>query len=227
MLTYTQLRKKLDISKPRLDRWLAEGLPHAGEGKKRQFDPTKVAEWMLASGKTKRPAGAPSQVATTRSEAAQLLNVSTRTLAEWLRDPTFPGKAGGPGRQDGYFPITEIEVWRNGKLGGDGRSGGDAGELAELRVRKLKIEIDQKQVEFERECGSILDAEELARFQERHINTAKTLLEQLPDKVETLLPAALTPKLKARIRKVIEETVSETCNEIAQMMDGDEDAGDA
>lgn len=231
MLTAPQLQKKLGITKKRLDRWRKEGLPSELQGRKRLFDPAAVAAWIEQSGKGKREsqdageAGA-GTIATTRSEASQALGVSLRTLAEWLTDPTFPGKPGSPGRQDGYFPLAEITAWRQAKLGGDGRSKSDAGELAELRARKLKLEIDQLQVEYEKLCGTILDAEETAAFLERHIAVVKTVLEQLADKVETRLPASVPAKVRAKVRKAVDDTVTEACNAIAETQREQADADD-
>lgn len=222
MLTSQQLCKKLGITKQRLDRWRREGLPSEMQGRRRMFDPAAVAEWIQQSGKAKREhqesageAGART-VATTKSEAAQALGVSLRTLGDWLNDPSFPGKAGAPGRQDGYFPLAEIAAWRISKFGADGRSRGDAGDLSELRARKLQLEIDQLQVEYEKACGSILDADETADFLERHVSVVKTVLEQLADKIETRLPADVPAKVKAKIRKVVDDTVTEACNAIAE-----------
>lgn len=230
MLTSQQLCKKLGITKKRLDRWRREGLPSAMRKGRRLFDPLAVAKWIEQHGKGKREnqgqgvfekaageAGART-VATTKNEAAQALGVSLRTLGDWLNDASFPGKAGSPGRQDGYFPLAEISAWRVAKLGGDGRSRSDASELSELRARKLGLEIDQLQVEYEKACGSILDAEELAAFLERHIAVVKTVLEQLTDKVETRLPTSLHAKVRAKIRKAVDDTVTEACNTIAETM---------
>lgn len=231
MLTAQQLLKKLGITKKRLDRWRREGLPSVLEGRKRMFDPAAVAEWIQQSGKGKREhdetkGGAAPAIATTRDEAAHALGVSVRTLADWLTDPTFPGKPGSPGRQDGYFPLDQIAAWRQAKLGGDGRSRSDAGEMNELRARKLKLEIDQLQVEYEKACGTILDAEEMAAFLERHVAVVKTVLEQLADKVETRLPASVPAAVRKKIRKAVEDTVTETCNAIAEAKHEAADADD-
>lgn len=239
MLTALQLQKKLGITKRRLDRWRKEGLPSRMKNRKRMFDPLVVAAWIEQNGKGKRETPAqeafenPSgecgsrTVATTRNEAAQALGVSLRTLAEWLNDPSFPGKPGSPGRQDGCFPLAEITAWRQAKFGGDGRSkGGDAGQLAEKRARRLDLQNDLLQVEVEKSLGSILDAEEMAGFLERHIGVAKTILEQLPDKVDTRLPAKLDAKVRAVIRAAVDETVTEAFNAVSETMREDATADD-
>lgn len=240
MLTAPQLQKKLGITKRRLERWRKEGLPSRMKNRKRMFDPVVVAAWIEQNGKGRREtAGLPvfekgagecgsRTVATTRNEAAQALGVSLRTLAEWLNDPSFPGKPGSPGRQDGYFPLAEITAWRQTKFGGDGRSkGGDAGQLAEKRARRLDLQNDLLQVEVEKSLGSILDAEEMAGFLERHVGVAKTILEQLADKVDTRLPAKLDTKTRAVIRAAVDETVTEAFNAVAETMRENAAADDA
>lgn len=220
MLTAQQLCTRLGIAKKRLDRWLRQGLPCTKKGKQRKFDPAAVAEWIKEKGKSKAEQAKPQAdvIATTREEAARALNVSVRTFADWMKETGFPGKPGSPGRQDGYFPLAEISEWRKARFGGDGRSGESGGKLAELRERKLQLEIDQLQIEFEKACGTILDAEDMAGFLERHVGVAKTVLEQLADKIDTRLPAKLEPKTRAIIRAAVEETVTEAFNAVAETM---------
>lgn len=221
MLTANQLCEQLGITTERLKRWVNEGLPYItnGRGKPRTFDGEAVAVWLVSNGKAKpaapeKPAEMPSQVCTTRHAAAQALGVNARTLANWLTDPTFPGKAGSPGRQDGYFPLVEIEAWRQERFGVESKNG-EGGELTALRARKLQLEIDQMHVSFEKECGTILDAHDVAAWLERHISTAKTILDSMPDKIEAKLPQGITPKIRAKIRAAIEQTIAEACESIA------------
>lgn len=218
MLNKDQLCKKIGITRRRLDRWLREGLPSVKEGRRQTFDPAGVAAWLEAKGKAESGKPKADVIATTRNEAARALGVSLRTLAEWLTDPTFPGKPGSPGRQDGYFPLAEIASWRQARFGGDGRGQADGGKLAELRERRLQLEIDERQVTVEKMLGSILDAQDMSSFLERHINVAKTALDQLADKIETRLPSSLDQKIRAKVRKTVEEVVTEACNAIAETL---------
>lgn len=220
MLDTQQLLDKLGITKKRLDRWLRQGMPCEKKGRQKYFDPATVAEWIQKQGKaTSSPAKPPADaIATTKAEAAQALNVSLRTFGDWLKDPTFPGKPGSPGRQDGYFPLGEIASWRQARFGGDGRGQAEGGKLAELRERRLQLEIDERQVTVEKMLGSILDAQDMSSFLERHINVAKTALDQLADKIETRLPSSLDQKIRAKVRKTVEEVVTEACNAIAETL---------
>lgn len=233
MLTAANLCEKLQITPKRLKAWLKAGLPsqQTAKGRPRSFDPAAVAQWLKSTGKVEADPEPPvkadaQQVATTRDEAAKLLGVHWRTLATWMKDPSFPGKAGSPGRQDGYFPIEEIQAWHAARFGSDGRAaaGGGASEDAELRREKLRLEVDQLRVEFERDQGRILDAQEVELLMLRHIATARTILEAISDKVESRLPTDLSVKLKAVIRKVVDETVREACESMAAAaLDEDEE----
>jgi hypothetical protein len=135
MLTAGELRKRFGFSADKLDRLIKQGLPVKGKGAKRQFDARKVAAWLKAQPKTERrkdgetaktkppapqrssPEQSPAITAATIAEAAGHLKVAPRTLAGWLTDPSFPGKAGSPGKADGYFPIAEIQRWHLATFG--------------------------------------------------------------------------------------------------------------
>lgn len=224
MLTYTDLRKSLGVSKQRLDRWLREGLPFVLEKKQKKFDPLEVRKWLITNKKVQQPQAPPAtskQIATTRGEAARLLGVSTRTFAEWIKSEGFPGQPGAPGRQDGVFPIEEIQAWRQARFGGDGRSSSDDEKLREARYRKLAIQTDREQVEFEKDLGYILDAQEMADFLARHASMTKAMLEQMADKVETRLPENLPAAIRAKIRAAINETLDSVLHLISEMAEKD------
>jgi len=103
VLGANELKAELAISEPQLRDWIREGMPTISR-KPRRFDEASVHKWLLETGKLE-PEPIPEQIATTRAELALLLNVNTRTVAEWLNDPDFPGHAGQPGRANGYFPV--------------------------------------------------------------------------------------------------------------------------
>jgi hypothetical protein len=195
MLTAGELRKRFGFSADKLDRLIKQGLPVKGKGAKRQFDARKVAAWLKAQPKTERrkdgetaktkppapqrssPEQSPAITAATIAEAAGHLKVAPRTLAGWLTDPSFPGKAGSPGKADGYFPIAEIQRWHLATFGVTARGGGEGDEAAAAAKRlKAQIDCDRAQIELERQLGTLLDATEQERFLRRMIATAKAVL---------------------------------------------------
>lgn len=235
-LTAAELQAELAIDAKQLAAWVREGLPRTGRGKSARFDPAAVAAWLTEQGHAEpsAPAGdlpnpqPPAAIATTRAEAALFLGVNLRTLAGWLTDPTFPGKAGSPGRTDGYFPLDQINAWRAARFGLDHRSTAQTDETAAVKLKKALIEIDREQYEFEKELATILDFETIARANERGIATAKAQLEQLADMVDARLPAAAGRKTRKAIRRAVLECVEAVCDTLADAAMGDTDqAGEA
>lgn len=225
MLSAQNLRQKLGLTPSKFARLLKQGLPCQGKGKKRQFDPNAVAAWLRERGLIK-PETTAEQVCTTRDAAARELGVSTRCFAEWLTDPTFPGKAGSPGRADSYFPIQSIRQWMLASGRGGPRHVPTDQELALARRLKVQIDNDRSQVALEKELRTIGDTEEWARNIQRNVATAKALLGECADKVESRLPQGLAAELRQRIRKAIEEVMAETQNAIAEAAAGDTDETD-
>lgn len=238
MLTTKQLCERLGISARKLKTWCDEGLPFTlggKNGRQKQFEPLTVRQWMLANGKAtleqaeqqaQQPANPPDQIATTRDEAARLLGVDLRTLARYLKEPDFPGRAGSPGRRDGYFPIGAIEVWKAARFGGDGRSAAADREMAEKKMSRLDIQISRERLELERELGSICDVEEQARFYERQIATLKAILAELPDKIEAQLPPKVGRKFRQRLRRIVEQNHADALSTLAEIAEGDSDPTD-
>jgi hypothetical protein len=222
MLSAHKLRQKLGLSPGKFGRLLKQGLPCKGKGKKRQFDPAAVAAWLRQHGLIK-PQTTAEQICTTRDEAARILGVSTRCFAEWLTDPSFPGKAGSPGRGDSYFPIASIRSWMLASGRGGQRAVPTDQELAAARRLKVQIDNDRSQVALEKELRSIGDTQEWGRFIARQVATAKALIGEAADKVESRLPAKANAELRATIRKAINEVMAETQNAIAELAAGDQD----
>lgn len=225
MLSAHELRQKLGIAPRRFDKLLKQGLPCKGKGKNRKFDPPAVAAWLREKGLLEPGARSQEPVATTRDDAARLLGVSTRCFAEWLTDPTFPGKAGSPGRSDSYFPIDTIRRWMLASGKGP-RSVPTDQELAAARRLKVQIDNDRAQVALEKELQSIADAGDVVKLIERQVATAKALLGECADKVDSRLPGKLDPQLRQTIRQAINEVMAETQNAIAETAAGDTDETD-
>jgi len=222
-LTAKELSAKLGIDARQLGRFVKDGLPHTGRGRKRRFDPGAVAAWLQQTGRA-QPAPLPSQIATTKAEAAVLCGVSLRVMGDWLCDPTFPGKAGSPGRQDGYFPIAEIRAWRSATRGGDHRSDAAATEqIAAARLRRLVLEAERDHFELERDIGNILDFEETARLQERSIATAQTQLDQIVERALARLPGKTPRRIRRIVRQSIQEGIRAACDALAEAIAGDRD----
>lgn len=233
MLSAAQLKKKLGLSATRLARLIKQGLPCKGKGAKRKFNPMAVAAWLKQHGHAIeiqnsefRIQNAADQVARTIAEAALLLDVAPRTLAQWQTDATFPGQAGTPGRRDGYYPIAAIRTWHLATHGAQSRHGASDAELAAVKRLKAQIECDRDQVDLERELGTIHDTAAEERLIRRQIATAKALLEEMADKVQSRLPSKVPPAVRQRIRQAIEEVLAETLNAIAELAAGDTDATD-
>lgn len=226
-LTAKELCEKLGIQTRQLTELVREGLPHAGRGRQRRFDPAEVAAWLKASGRVEAPTPAAPQIVTTRAEAAHVLGVNMRTLAGWLTDPSFPGKAGTPGRQDGYFPIEEIRAWRSATHGGDHRSDAAATEqIAAERLRRLQLEADRDHYELERDLGGILDYEATARLHERNIATAQTQLDQIVERALARLPSKTPRRIRRIVRRAIQEGIDQSLDVLAESIAGDSDPDD-
>lgn len=219
MLSKTKLRQTLGVPARRLDKWIAAGLPHRKDGRRLQFDAAAVALWLACHEQANLARRvAPGECAATREEAAELLGVAARTLAGWLTRDDFPGVAGPPGKREGYFPIDQIAAWREETFGRpadeEGPSPHRRYQLALARSAELALE---------KELGHLVDAEEVARFSERVVSSAKSILEPLPDQIAAALPAKTRRQTKAAVRERAAEIVEAALETLAELTRGDDD----
>jgi hypothetical protein len=206
----------------------ASGKPRGNKPKRRTQrarQEVKDTPTLPPTGET-TPASPAEEIVGTIGEAALALSVAPRTLATWLNDPTFPGKAGHPGRGDGHFPIAAIRAWHLATHGVTDKSEHADEAAAAAKVKKAIVDSDRAHLALERELKSILDAEEFSKFLTRMIATAKAVHDEMPDRVEARLPGSLAADVKQRIRQAVEATIVEAMNALAEAIAGDTDETD-
>jgi len=216
MLGFDELAKALGVSRRQITAWIKEGLPHSVQGRRKMFAPAEVAQWLRQKGYAETEEEAkPETIASTKEEAARLLGVSTRTLSDWQKQPGFPGEPGRPGRRVAYYPIERIQQWRETNVDDEGDS------TVRQEIERLKLL--EKQIELEKLVGTIVDAEEVDRFLQRVVATAKSMLDSLPDKVVAVLPAKTTETTRRAVRAAVESDLREVFSVLGELIEGDRD----
>lgn len=232
MLTFTALRERLGISQPALTKLVHDGLPHALEGRTKVFDERAVARWLLETGRAtvegQEEAG---KIARTRRECADHFGVHVRTVAEWLEDPTFPGRSGTRGMRDGEFPLAEIADWmakrdalRNGGPQNDGSELRD--QLLATRIERETVRTARDRLSLEEEQGRLTTIDAMVELVTRQIHIAKTLLEALPDEAAKCLPETLAAAVRADVVRRWRERIYEAERVLSETIAGDEDVTD-
>lgn len=227
MVSHTELRDRLQVPETKLRAWIAAGLPRVKEGRTWRYDPAAVAEWLVANGHAEKPNAAPvaapasspnSLIAVTRDEAAHALGVSLRTIAEWCKDPSFPGRPGDPSKRNGYFPIAEIEAWRHAK---DGTRAAES--LISPRERLLRIRGDREELKYHKDRARLVDADEIERLLRRIIATVKAGLEPLGDELAEALTAEMREALGPELIRRVNRRLDDAYTVIAELLEGDTD----
>jgi len=211
MISFTSLRKQLGITQPALTRLIADGMPHDMDGRRKLFDERAVAKWLVETGKAtiddNETVSGP--VARTRREVADYFGVNLRTVAEWCSDARFPGQPGNRGRRDGHFPLDAISEWIAAR---DAlRRGGPRVETTghQLRDEMLEIKIQRERRRLEEDRGRLAPIDEMAARVARQINTAKQILDSLPEKAARALPDNLPRDTRTAVVKRIRREVIE------------------
>lgn len=229
MLTFTELREALGISQPALTKLIQDGLPHSLEGRAKVFDDQAVAQWLVKTGRAVvEGQGEVGKIARTRRECADHFGVHLRTVADWLEDPTFPGRSGTRGLRDGYFPLTEIADWmakrdalRNGGPQNDGSELRD--QLLAARIRRETVRTARDELSLEEEQGRLTTIDAMLELVTRQINIAKTLLEALPDEAAKCLPETIDAAVRAAVVRRWRERIYEAERVLSETVAGDTD----
>lgn len=224
LLTFTELRGQLGITARSLSALVRDGLPHVVERRKKLFDAEAVIQWLLDTGRAEIEPDPPRpRIARTRRECADHFGVHLRTVADWLEDPTFPGRPGNRGQRDGFFPLEEIAEWIAARDAV--RQGGPRVDVADRREELLAVRIQRESVRTERDrlfleehAGRLTSIEAMAELVTRQIHTCKTLLESLPDRAARDLPPDLPAETRSAIVRRWRDAIYEAERILSEMM---------
>lgn len=228
--------KGLGVTLTKLEEWRGKGLPCRKVKGKFRYDPFQVREWLLASGhavvdevNTDEEDDDTSAVYKTRKEVATIFGVNTRTVAGWLEDPSFPGRAGDSRARGGNFPARAIARW----LRATGKQASIPPELAEdisqpasstAKDRILNLRGDKAELELRRMQGELIPLSDVVSFLERVQSYAKTVLTELPYRIAARLPSETEDRLRTIVHTETERTIDEVLDELSRKIDEDPDA---
>lgn len=210
------LRKRLGLTPRQFKSLVERGLPHHPHPKdkrRRDYNAAEVRDWLITNGfaddETKEP------ILATRVECASYFNVATRTVADWLNDPSFPGRSGKPGRKDGYFPVWQIQAWRATQtIDGGSVSGIDDELMLESRAARAKgaiVDFKMKEITLAERLKHVADVEAMRRLYVQTHSFAKTIFGQVWARIRLLLPslpAAKVDELQGAVERVCNDTAS-------------------
>lgn len=197
MLSDAQLCKKLGIAPKRLKELLRSGLPHAGRGRKRQYNPEQVAAWLTENGLAEQTAEVDGDtILRTRAECANHFGIRERQVSEWQLREGFPGKPATPGYRDGYYPVKRIEAWRAQHFG---PRASDTTPLSEALLRIKRAEAEAKELRNLERRGKLLERDDVLQSANELVLRLKSRLDALPEEFEQLIPREHRAALKAEM----------------------------
>lgn len=152
-----------------------EGMPHRKLGKRLEFSPAEVKEWLIANGHAAREP----VIVATMQEVADYFDVSTKTVQNW--------KAKGMPHDVRQFDLGKIDVWRQALIAEtvqpqQGRIESE-NQLAEIKVELARLELDEAR-------KKLVPVEAPKRVIVQIVHAIRTHVEQFPDRLHGMLPIA-------------------------------------
>jgi hypothetical protein len=167
-------------------------------------------------------------------------------MAAWAKEPGFPGRKGnGRGGSNGHYDLEAIRAWRDTAYSrptndGGGRKAADTARQSEakevldgpeIRRRRDIADIKEREskagileLEYLSKAGRVVDREDVERFIARTIETAKAILEELPDRIEAGLPQECDTTIRELHRRVATDVVRAALGQLAELQqEGDAD----
>lgn len=227
----------LGVRRRDLSRWVKLGMPVIGKTKDRRYDVVEVEAWLIANGhaavegEEEKPVATAGKICRTYSELARELGMTCRNperlICRWVTMPGFPGRAGGPGKPDGYLPVEEIRQWlENRDIGTDWGGNGNDDQYRKLDKERRKLLIEVEARKLQEQLGRLADVEEVARFNRQCVANAVAILEPLADDVLLVLPIELGPDSRREVHAAVTRLLDNARLAIAEIIEGDKDETD-
>lgn len=217
-------RAQEPLTEKKLRKLVADGLPMQKVGRKRMFDLTAVVDWLVHNGKAE--VEHPPIVFHTKQDIADAIGVHVRTIAEYQADPSFPGRPGTPGTRTAHYPLDEILRWKHERDSHQVEAANRSeSERSTAIAERERIQTELKRMELMQKLGTLIDADEVAKFFQHIIGSAKSQLLPLPDPISDIVNTAIeavraqgTDVLRKVLtkHKVSEEKITEA---VAQYME--------
>jgi phage terminase Nu1 subunit (DNA packaging protein) len=238
--TTAQVCEALGVKPALVKQWRDQGMPAVRIKNSYHYDPFAVEKWLIDQGIATRVEDEEeldddtSPIFKSRSEIAEVFGVSTRSVAAWLEDPSFPGRVGERATsRGGYFPARAIARWlrANGKravippgLVDDEPQPEATGASINPRDRLARIRGDKAELELNRLQGQLISAEEVKAYCQRCWAYAQSTLNELPHVALAELPHDLDERAKRVVFKVSQRVVKNKLLTISDLLTNDPDA---
>jgi len=204
-MTLKELAAELNQPAKQIRKWVAAGMPCQRRGRAYNFDAAAVAEWLVANGHARSR-----QTVRTQAEIANHFGVADRTVAYW-RGRGMPGEPGD-------YDLDEIEAWRE-------REGLARVDANSVKAEGQRIDNELKQLKLDQARGTLVAIDVIVRLFIRHIHEAKAILDQVPDRAVSALPAKTPRKIRTSVRAECRKIVDGACQSIADLLTAEEIKG--
>lgn len=229
--TSKDLAKIIGTTPQRIGSWIRLGMPTVGRNGVYQVDIEAAIQWAIDNGKIEQVEDAPkvSRVVANRCEVAQHFGVNEHTVSVWQRRPGFPGRAATPGRRDGYYPLDEIETWREESIlqndpatrDTNGTTHDDSVKAG--RSRLLKIQCDERELRLAEKRGELIPVATATSCLERLVNQSGAIIDELPDRVLSCLPSDLSESARKAVRDTVSQVSTDVRVILSELLGGDQD----
>ena len=154
----------------------------------------------------------------TLADVARFFSKSPATIKTEWRRRGMPGKSGG-------WDLREIFEWREGHREHTGAK--NEGESRfEAERRKAVADADMAERKAAQQAGELIEVTPIIRLFTRHVNEAKAIMDQLADRVLSLLPAKTTPKTRRRVREECRKILDDACRSLGDLLSAEELTGE-
>lgn len=129
---------------------------------------------------------------------------------EW-RANGMPGKAG-------QWDLAEILAWRDQRRQHTATARATDQAVVEAERRRAIAAANREERRDKHEAEDLVEVDAVRRLFQQHVNAARSILEQVPDRVIACLPQATRATTRRRVKREARQVVADACNTLADLL---------
>lgn len=146
-----------------------------------------------------------------KRQLSEIIGCDESSLTEWQKQPGFPIRKRGAGRQGNIYETSDVIKWLEARRVDSIVGGPTSIDFEEAKRRKMAAEAALVELELAKEQGAVVSIDAVAKEVSANYSALRAKLLSIPSKTANLV---FTSKDIVEAKRILEDAIIEALNEL-------------